>query len=45
MVGLKAGDEKTLEVTFPEQYGADHLAGKARPSMSRSTKSARPAIR
>ena len=29
MVGLKAGDEKTIEVTFPEQYGADHLAGKA----------------
>ena len=29
MVGLKAGDEKTLDVTFPEEYGAEHLAGKA----------------
>ena len=29
MVGLKAGDEKTLDVTFPEEYGAENLAGKA----------------
>jgi trigger factor len=29
MVGLKAGDEKTLEVTFPEDYQAENLAGKA----------------
>lgn len=29
MVGLKEGDEKTLEVTFPEDYGAENLAGKA----------------
>jgi trigger factor len=29
LVGVKAGDEKAVEVTFPEQYGAAHLAGKA----------------
>ncbi|WP_420858660.1 trigger factor [Marivivens marinus] len=29
LVGVKAGDEKDVEVTFPEEYGAEHLAGKA----------------
>lgn len=29
LVGTKAGDEKDVEVTFPEQYQAEHLAGKA----------------
>ncbi len=29
LVGAKAGDEKTVELTFPEDYGAAHLAGKA----------------
>ena len=29
LVGVKAGDEKVLNVTFPEPYGAAHLAGKA----------------
>ncbi|MFV0491908.1 MAG: trigger factor [Pseudorhodobacter sp.] len=29
LVGTKAGDEKKVEVTFPEEYGAEHLAGKA----------------
>lgn len=28
IVGVKAGDEKTIEVTFPEDYGAEALAGK-----------------
>ncbi|MEM9170814.1 MAG: trigger factor [Pseudomonadota bacterium] len=28
LVGAKAGDERTLTVTFPEEYGASHLAGK-----------------
>ena len=28
LVGLKAGDEKTIAVTFPEDYGAANLAGK-----------------
>src|SRR5687768_8388369 len=28
MVGLKAGDEKQLNVTFPEDYGAENLKGK-----------------
>ncbi|MEO1642670.1 MAG: trigger factor [Pseudomonadota bacterium] len=29
LVGVKAGDEKDVEVTFPENYQAEHLAGKA----------------
>ncbi len=29
LVGVKAGDEKNVEVSFPEEYGAAHLAGKA----------------
>ncbi len=29
LVGLKAGEEKNVEVSFPEEYGAEHLAGKA----------------
>ncbi len=29
LVGVKAGDEKAVEVTFPEEYGAANLAGKA----------------
>ncbi len=29
LVGVKAGDEKTVEVTFPAEYQAAHLAGKA----------------
>ncbi|SES01924.1 trigger factor [Sphingobium sp. YR768] len=28
LAGVKKGDEKTIEVTFPEDYGAAHLAGK-----------------
>ena len=28
LVGLKAGDEKQITVTFPEDYGAENLAGK-----------------
>jgi trigger factor len=27
-VGVSAGDEKTVEVKFPEEYGAENLAGK-----------------
>ena len=26
--GASAGDERTVEVTFPDDYGAEHLAGK-----------------
>ncbi|PJE26997.1 trigger factor [Pseudooceanicola antarcticus] len=29
LVGTKAGEEKNVEVTFPEEYGAENLAGKA----------------
>ena len=28
LVGLKAGEEKTLELKFPEDYRVEHLAGK-----------------
>jgi trigger factor len=28
LIGVKAGDEKEVNVTFPENYQADHLAGK-----------------
>ncbi|MGD1868230.1 MAG: trigger factor [Neomegalonema sp.] len=28
LVGLKVGDEKAVEVTFPAEYGAENLAGK-----------------
>jgi trigger factor len=28
LVGVKAGEEKAVTVTFPEEYGAEHLAGK-----------------
>ncbi len=29
LIGAKANDQKTVEVTFPENYGAENLAGKA----------------
>ncbi|WP_427023157.1 trigger factor [Aureimonas ureilytica] len=29
LVGLSAGDTKNVELSFPEDYGASHLAGKA----------------
>lgn len=29
LVGAKAGDERALNVTFPDDYGAEHLRGKA----------------
>lgn len=29
LIGTKAGEEKAVEVSFPEEYGAEHLAGKA----------------
>ncbi|MEL6197854.1 MAG: trigger factor [Pseudomonadota bacterium] len=29
LIGVSAGDEKAVEVSFPEEYGAAHLAGKA----------------
>jgi len=28
LVGARAGDERVVETTFPEEYGAEHLAGK-----------------
>jgi trigger factor len=28
LIGVAAGDEKNVNVTFPAEYGADHLAGK-----------------
>ncbi|WP_298431022.1 trigger factor [uncultured Jannaschia sp.] len=29
LIGVKAGEEAAVEVTFPEEYQAEHLAGKA----------------
>jgi len=29
LVGVKAGDEKTIDVTFPDDYNAENLKGKA----------------
>jgi len=29
LIGVSAGDSKTIQVTFPEDYQAEHLAGKA----------------
>ena len=29
LVGVKAGEEPAVEVTFPDDYGAEHLKGKA----------------
>lgn len=28
MIGMKVGEEKDVKVTFPKEYGAEHLAGK-----------------
>lgn len=28
LIGVKEGDETTIEVTFPEQYAAEHLSGR-----------------
>jgi len=28
LVGAKPGEERTIDVTFPQEYGAEHLAGK-----------------
>jgi len=28
LVGIAAGDERTIDVRFPDDYGADHLAGR-----------------
>jgi trigger factor len=28
LVGAKAGEDRKVEVTFPDEYGAEHLAGK-----------------
>ena len=28
LIGAEPGEERVVEVTFPEQYGAEHLAGK-----------------
>ena len=30
LTGAKAGDERTIDVTFPDDYGAEQLAGKTR---------------
>ena len=44
LVGAKAGDEKTVTVTFPENYQAAHLAGK-RSGLRCQRQGGRPARR
>jgi len=29
LIGASAGEERTIDVTFPDDYGAEHLAGRA----------------
>ena len=42
LVGAKAGDDKTVKVTFPETYGVKELAGKAAEFAVKVTKVAAP---
>jgi trigger factor len=42
LVGVKAGDEKVLNVTFPADYGAKNLAGKAAQFETKVKKVAAP---
>lgn len=41
VVGMKAGDEKTIDLTFPENYHAEDLAGKPSSSPSSASRSRR----
>lgn len=42
LVGTKAGEEKLVEVSFPEDYGAEHLRGKAASFETKITKVSKP---
>lgn len=42
LIGAKAGEDRTLEVTFPEDYGADHLRGKKATFETRIQKVSKP---
>ena len=42
--GLKAGDEKTLDVTFPDEYHAEHLQGKKTQFKIKVTEVAEPRL-
>lgn len=42
LIGAKAGDERLVEVTFPEDYGAEHLRGKAASFETKITEVAAP---
>ena len=40
--GASAGDERTVKIEFPEDYGAEELAGQARPSSPSPSRRSRP---
>lgn len=42
LIGVKAGEERTVNVTFPEEYQAPHLAGKAASFAVKVTEVAAP---
>ncbi|MEM9287841.1 MAG: trigger factor [Pseudomonadota bacterium] len=42
LIGVKAGEEKNVEVSFPEDYGAEELAGKAAVFETKVTEVKRP---
>ncbi|MCB1774095.1 MAG: trigger factor [Gammaproteobacteria bacterium] len=44
LLGASAGDERTLEVTFPDDYRAEHLAGKAATFETRVLRVAEPQL-
>lgn len=44
LVGLKAGDEKDINVTFPEDYSGEHLAGKAAVFKIKTNKVSKPGL-
>lgn len=47
IIGMKAGEEKVIDVTFPENYQAEHLAGKAaqfKINLKKTEKPVLPAI-
>ncbi|MEJ1298385.1 MAG: trigger factor [Candidatus Sedimenticola sp. (ex Thyasira tokunagai)] len=44
LLGAKAGEDRTLELTFPEDYQAEHLAGKAATFETEVTKVAEPVM-
>lgn len=44
IIGMKAGEEKVIDVTFPENYQAEHLAGKLAQFKITLKKSEKPVL-